>query len=430
MGIVKEGANNEDHNQGRIGTSGDGGILGTDEKALDRTAAGLTFDRNLLAGRLAQMKEGVVDRGVYDTQTLRWVHQMYDYFHQGAADCPLVRTGQPSCTEQDTALVLCWICAGGSLATVPAADYVLLAGSDVERDSAQSTLTVQATGKVVGGVVKLEKAGEHIASRTLVVRISSIGHCRREVAYGMQDYEETNPSREEWQNSAWIGSKAEELIVRRLEERGFVVKNAVNDQETVEWAFKDEVLFRGHPDGNIWHSDWGPYEDPTSWKNLELKYLKDNRAEDITAKGMKSIVPDYYDQVQGYMRTKDQTGTLFVAGNRNTGVIPAGEIIKFEKERWRSLVDRWREVAPIIMAGELPEPDHDGLHHFHCIVCNFKQLCPAWQKTHPSPLERGHQTINTMPELTKEDLFGPGNAGGSNPGDQSWRPRAAKEQTS
>ena len=49
-----------------------------------------------------------------------------------------------------------------------------------------------------------------------------------------------------------------------------------------------------------------------------------------------------------------------------------------DEEEWKALAARMEEVAPTIMAGELPGPDFDG-DQFECIVCEYGGTCPARQ---------------------------------------------------
>ncbi len=195
----------------------------------------------------------------------------------------------------------------------------------------------------------------------------------------MRGDEESDPAPEHWKVSAWLGGLAEQIMVKTLENRGYTIKAAVDEQDEVSWEWKGETpfLFRGHPDGD----EVDLNHDPTT-RNLEMKCLGHDRADAIEDQGVRNATIAYYDQVQGYMRAKGQKQTLFVVMDRDKGFIRE-YTVDFDPERWKQLVDRWREVIPIITAGELPEPDYNG-KGFPCIVCAHRSGCPAWQKEHRS----------------------------------------------
>lgn len=204
------------------------------------------------------------------------------------------------------------------------------------------------------------------------VRISSAGHCRRQVGYQTFGYRPTNKQPVKWQNLALMGGLAEQIMVKRLREDGWEVANALDDQETVSVVTDDAaVRFVGHPDGNV--------RDASSpdWWNLEMKCLSGYRADSIEKDGIEEAVPEYADQMTMYMRAKGQAQSLFVVMNRYTGEIRYYpyylSLDRFEKVR-----DRWLEVAPVMGSWYLPEPDYDGTG-FQCNVCLYREVCPAYR---------------------------------------------------
>jgi len=171
-----------------------------------------------------------------------------------------------------------------------------------------------------------------------------------------------------------MGDAAEPIIVDRLEEHGNKVIYALDKQQTVEWAWpKGGLIFRGHPDGNFYGKGVGA----NIAKNLEMKALNHERTEAIVEQGVQVVTPAYYDQVHGYMRAKDQAETLLVIMDRNDGRIHE-IVVPFDREHWKGLVNRWLEVVPIILGGELPERDF-GQGSFPCAVCKFRDEC--WGKS-------------------------------------------------
>ena len=309
-----------------------------------------------LVGRLSQIEDeweataAGRPRGLYDALTLDWIRDMYAYYHLGGTGCAISQTYLHMCIEEG-GHPKCWSCAGGvglpplpeSVDEGPATGASL---SEKEQQAADITRDVPAD--------------------TLVIRISGIGDCRRMRGYIEQGVEITNPPKERWGRAAKMGDAAEPIMVEWVHDQNDITQHVLDDQVTVEWAWpKGGLLFRGHPDGDIWKG--------MQWQNLEFKAPNTDKAQAMADQGVQNVEPAYYDQAHGYMRAKDETQTLLVILDRNSGEIYT-EVIPFDKAHWKTLVNRWLEVKDIILAKKLPERDFSK-GSFKCAVCRYKDLC-------------------------------------------------------
>lgn len=484
MALVRGGQHADTERQGSAGPGGSGDDRGggTREPVAVDIARDLAARVNVVRAAWNDFAAGS-ERTPYDVAVLRWVQDMYAYYHAGGKGCVLIAGGlEGRCGVLTKRLPLCWSCAGGAglppepetidlsaneaygpkvdaLAFPPTHDKTALYGvsaqskrevkddrivgpsagvgdratgglgggqpderqvlaSEVRGSRAEGGEEAGGPGggvqevderEVKGGLLessggmgrrvpaglgdiapgdgpeeaqevdeKAQQAADIVKdidrTTTLVVRISGIGHCRRQMAYGWLGYDVTDPPKPAWRRAARLGDVAEPILVDYLtQEQGYGVINALQHQRTVEWAWpQGGLVFRGHPDGDVTIMNNVGVD-----MNLELKALKHERAAAIADQSVGNVVPAYVSQAHGYMRAKNQQATLFAVLDRDTGEVHE-QVVEFDRAHWKDLVDRWREVAPIILAGELPE--RDGTKgSFQCNVCQYKTVC--WDKT-------------------------------------------------
>ena len=206
------------------------------------------------------------------------------------------------------------------------------------------------------------------------VHISSVGHCRREVAYGLLGYEESNPGRPHWKRAAELSSHSEGIMVNALMERGFMIADAVDDQVDVHFFSEATgILYIGHPDGDIVGRNEEVWPSPA---NLELKCPRDQYFMAIKDQGVQNVRPAYYAQMHGYMTAKGQDKSYLAIMSRDQGLMSI-ETIDYDPAYWATMDKRWGDVRSDIVSEVLPKPDHSG-SGYECLVCSFHDLCPAW----------------------------------------------------
>jgi hypothetical protein len=340
--VVKSGSSAVD-----IHVPGDG-LLGYEGQTRESLAGSLVNRLGLIEDAWVRIQGGD-GRTYYDAMTLNWIRDMYAYYHLGGGGCPATSGGSTICgPTEENGHPTCWYCAGGT--GLPPLPESVEAGHDLsEKEQQAADITRDVDTK-----------------DTLVIRISGIGDCRRMRGYTEQGVDITNPPKERWTRAAKMGDALEPIMVDWVREQGDVTRHTLDEQVTVEWAWpKGGLLFRGHPDGDVWQD--------TQWINLEFKAPNTDKAQAMADQGVQNVDSAYYDQAHGYMRAKGQSETMLVILDRNSGEIYT-EGIPFDKAHWKTLVDRWLEVAPIILAKQLPERDFSK-GSFRCGVCRFRDLC-------------------------------------------------------
>jgi len=358
-------------------------------------------------------------RGKFDELLAHIINLQAVFYHLGGSGCiTYYATGQ-ECSGHWTPVPLCWSCVGGSDKPQLSEDFLcgpdfaaILSQLEKVHDTADILLDVvdpclhgsmtplpEATTSLLGfshvcdDCERWLKVEDHDAlvpqpevapftscSRSgctadiVHVHISSVGHCRREVAYGLLGYEESNPGKPHWKRAAELSSHSEGIMVDALMERGFMVADAVDDQVDVHFFSEATgILYIGHPDGDIVGRNEEVWPSPA---NLELKCPRDQYFMAIKDQGVQNVRPAYYAQMHGYMTAKGQDKSYLAIMSRDQGLMSI-ETIDYDPAYWATMDKRWGDVRSDIASGVLPKPDHSG-SGYECLVCSFHDLCPAW----------------------------------------------------
>lgn len=310
------------------------------------------------------------------------------YYLLGGTGCTLAVGGADACSPKWLPTPYCWSCAGGQGEPPISEGFI--------ETNFPNWPTVSGGANAVGDVVaatqpvpiaetrpedEFVKPNEHGVTLHytgyITVRMSSIGDCRRKVASKILNATVTNQKPHKWDVAAKLGQAGEKIVVNELLENNLTLEHVLDEQIKVALSYP-EVVFVGHPDGDVLQLDGKSYD------NLEIKCPGDSAATSLMSSlaqdTLKATHPQYWSQSQAYMAAKGQDATLFVVMNRNSGEMRAFfvEAVTGWAESTRK---HWAEVAPTILAGELPAPDYSGTE-FMCIVCEFKASCPAFQATH------------------------------------------------
>ena len=347
--------------------------------------------------------EGGADRTTLDKALLLWLELMWGYYHSGGTGCAMSLAGG-KCSQRWDPMPLCWHCAGGEgmpperrqdeKSQTPTGDAggpsTTPGGGDAEVQAADAAghrrapvapeipsrregAQARSRGdEELAGVIHCTREGCTITD--FHVHISSVGYCRRKVAYSLLGYEPTDPPHEHWKNAASMGGLGERIVVDYLRRKGYTLTNTLEDQ--VEVCFvsapglvTQAVVYTGHPDGDIAHEG--------GMRNLEIKCPNDEKWQLFRDQGVRFAFLEYAAQAEGYMKAKKEDATLFAVMSRDSGRIHEEEYRK-EDGLWENLDHGWHEVRALVMRGELPEPDRSG-DEYACFVCEYRSGCPAWR---------------------------------------------------
>jgi len=334
-------------------------------------SARLAKGAELIRAEWPKVEQGA-PRENFDKLMLLWLDVMQDYYHAGGTGCALAPAGRQCSTKWDS-VPFCWSCAGGEgLPPKTEVPSIKPAGSPPAAHTAPAprvTAAIVTAGSA--SRVKCRRAG--CERGVLHIHLSTLGNCRRILAAGLLGLEPSVDRQPHWDRAAAMGNFGETLVVEHLRQNNNLW-NVLDKQATLE--FHDHgILYVGHPDGDIQHGD--------EVHNLEIKCLSNSRWSLFQDQGVEYAFPEYVAQSVGYMHWKTQRSTHFAVMSRDSGRIFETEYEpKDVLTAWRAYAARIEEVAPIIMAGELPGPDFDGAQ-FECIVCGYSGTCPARQERLP-----------------------------------------------
>lgn len=216
------------------------------------------------------------------------------------------------------------------------------------------------------------------------VSFSRVGRCRRQRAYQVLKVPVTNPIPPDVLKRMQAGSEAEPEVVELLQSEGYKITGALGLQQMV--ALKvGEVLFRGKLDGFI--LDPRERQEVKGWTTLEMKRINPRALNNWKRTGVRGFRPYYLDTTMGYMAATGVWVGRFVASDPKLNVFH--EIVEFDIELWKQLVDRWSEVWEGVLKGVLPEPDY-WADPWHCKPesCQWSTRCPSGRQYQKSTGEK------------------------------------------
>lgn len=130
-----------------------------------------------------------------------------------------------------------------------------------------------------------------------------------------------------------------------------------------------EDRMKGHVDGIVRDGPF-PLPYPLLW---EHKVMKHSKWTETNRKGVRSVYPVYYSQMQTYMAYMDFTNTLFTAYNSDTSELLV-EVIPFNQADAQWATDRAVRVLQAKTPEELPRVTSDPSFYL-CKWCPFSDRC-------------------------------------------------------
>lgn len=104
---------------------------------------------------------------------------------------------------------------------------------------------------------------------------------------------------------------------------------------------------------------------------FEAKTYNDKRFKTLSTGGVLSTAPEYYNQMQIYMKAFGLAWALFLAVNKNDDTLYA-EVIHYREEIAEAYFDR---AAKIIEAKAPPKRITEDPSWFKCKMCDFREVC-------------------------------------------------------
>jgi len=198
------------------------------------------------------------------------------------------------------------------------------------------------------------------------LRLSGCGSCARRLAYAYFGYE---PSGKEIDSRAkivfWMGDLVEITVIELAKLAGVKVLATGLNQITVKLNIEG-VEIEGHPDGFLLNNG--------ELILLEVKSMSDYGFNSFQ-KG--EIDDGYLSQVNAYMHVLNLNKTIFVAINKNSGVMHEVIVKKDNK-----IVDKLiKNLKTVIKSSpdKLPKieckPNSKGFYDWHALYCPYWKIC-------------------------------------------------------
>ena len=215
-----------------------------------------------------------------------------------------------------------------------------------------------------------------MTEKRISIPFSGIGKCRRQVASKILKIPISDPTTPESLARMRKGTVSENPIVAHLESKGYRITHATEGQKTLTIILPGgQMQFRGRSDG---------YLKDSGWFVLELKLIGTKQFRRWKRMGVGGFRPHYLAQAHAEMASSGIWDTWFEATDRDKlddkEIVSYTEIVSFDYAYWEEIVERWLEVLPELLRGEVPGPDFDGTT-WDCNpeFCNWSSVCPAGQ---------------------------------------------------
>lgn len=223
------------------------------------------------------------------------------------------------------------------------------------------------------------------------IRLSSCGRCPRQIAYAYHGIEKKGKEQDSRSKMVfWLGDLVELTVINLAKAAGVNLEFTGLNQITVKFSVNGTEI-EGHPDGICID---------------EEKYLLEVKS--MTSYGFEKfeageIDDGYVAQVNAYMESLGLTWCVFVAINKESGVMHEKILIKdpaiIEKIR-KSLVSVLQSTTE-----KLPEapykPNEKGLYPWNCLYCSW------WGKCHPTAekvlIGKSYKLKEPQPIKTKKE---------------------------
>lgn len=222
--------------------------------------------------------------------------------------------------------------------------------------------------KMAGWVFKRQFMTDDDAVTKGTIRLSSVGRCPRQVAYAFHGFEKAGKELDQRAKIVfWMGDLVEMTVVNLAKLAGCNLVGTGMNQLSIKMPVNGSMI-SGHPDGVL-------FEDKQQFL-LEVKSMSSYSFERFL-KG--DIDKSYIDQINAYMESLGLMRCVFVAINKDSGVMSEMIIDKTQET-----IDRIRENIKTILHStpeSLPEPPKeydknlDGIYPWQCAYCSFWKHC-------------------------------------------------------
>lgn len=185
------------------------------------------------------------------------------------------------------------------------------------------------------------------------------------------------------------GFQTEEQILKFLAEAGITV------YETQERVVDKVDRLNGAWDGVVNLRDFGDNL-PDESAILEIKSISDYGFKSLAKAGLRAEKPEYFGQVQAYMRLRGLNYCVFIAKSKATGEKYV-ELVPFSMDDFVEVKRRAGILFAAIRDEQIPAPDYDPVPRkkhrtkgevradWHCEYCDFASECEALGRP-PRPL--------------------------------------------
>jgi len=221
--------------------------------------------------------------------------------------------------------------------------------------------------KLAGYTFQRQFMSDNEKSPEKTLRLSSAGKCPRQQAYKYHGYKVAG---KEIDGRAkiifWMGDLVEIIVTDIAVLAGVKLLATGFKQLTVKFTV-DDTIITGHPDGLIMN-------------NGELTLLEVKSMSDYGFKKFEKgdIDDSYIAQVNTYMASLNLKEALFVAINKNNGML-AEKIVKRDDKiiqnitnNFRTIINSTKEDLPARMFGK---PDSRGFYPWQDLYCPYWQTC-------------------------------------------------------
>lgn len=210
-----------------------------------------------------------------------------------------------------------------------------------------------------------------------VLRLSSVGRCARQQAYAFHGIPKNGKEMDSRSKLVFWAGDLTELTVVMLAQLavkkyggGFITAVGMN-QVSVKFILEDDKIIEGHPDGIFFN------QTEKQFYTVSVKSMNRWGYDDFEDG---KIDESYIWQENAYMETLGISKTVFIAQNKDTGVM--GERV-FSRDE--NVVADIRSKLKVILAStpdSLPErpffPNDKGFYPWNCLYCSF------WKTCHPN----------------------------------------------
>jgi hypothetical protein len=219
-------------------------------------------------------------------------------------------------------------------------------------------------------------------AESTTTRLSSTGNCLRQQAYFLTRGQAQRTNAESiWE--ARDGDTHEPELRRRFEAAGYHVGGWEDESERLVWLrlpngqrvpghFDGEISGMGLPGVGIW----------------EAKAMSAVRFSKVVKSGVRLSNPEYYYQINSYMKARGRLFTVFAAkakdgsqvrnmirGLENVSTKLYIELVPFDPDNAEDGIQRHMAVRDAVANGYLPEREYSWPKDWHCGYCAFVREC-------------------------------------------------------